>query len=103
MCVACHGKDGVGITGDYPTLAGQHADYLARALLEYQRGDRKNAVMPNLRDGTDREDRGDRRLLLAADPAAADIKPRASFLCVFELSASGRQCISCARNVAAAS
>jgi cytochrome c553 len=45
LCVACHGKDGVGISGAYPTLAGQHADYLLRALQEYQRGDRKNAVM----------------------------------------------------------
>ena len=45
LCVACHGTDGVGIGGTYPTLAGQHADYLLRALQEYQRGDRKNAVM----------------------------------------------------------
>jgi cytochrome c553 len=45
LCVACHGKDGVGLTGDYPTLAGQHADYLARALQEYKKGDRKNPVM----------------------------------------------------------
>jgi cytochrome c553 len=45
LCSACHGSDGVGITGDYPTLAGQHADYLTRALIEYQKGDRKNAVM----------------------------------------------------------
>ena len=40
-------NDGVGIMGDYPTLAGQHADYLARALEEYKHGDRKNAVMPS--------------------------------------------------------
>jgi cytochrome c553 len=46
LCAACHGKDGIGITGDYPTLAGQHADYLERALEEYKKGDRKNAVMP---------------------------------------------------------
>src|ERR1700676_3581287 len=46
LCVACHGRDGVGIMGDYPTLAGQHADYLVRALEEYKKGDRKNAVMP---------------------------------------------------------
>jgi cytochrome c553 len=45
LCVACHGTNGVGITGDYPTLAGQHADYLERALLEYKKGDRKNPVM----------------------------------------------------------
>jgi cytochrome c553 len=47
LCVACHGADGVGIMGDYPSLAGQHADYLARALDEYKHGDRKNAVMPS--------------------------------------------------------
>jgi len=46
LCVACHGKNGVGISGDYPTLTGQHADYVARALEEYKKGDRKNAVMP---------------------------------------------------------
>ena len=28
-------------------LAGQHADYLARALDEYQKGARKNAIMAN--------------------------------------------------------
>jgi len=47
LCGSCHGKNGVGITGDYPTLAGQHADYIARALHEYRHGDRKSAVMPN--------------------------------------------------------
>ena len=47
LCVACHGKDGVGIMGAYPTLAGQHADYLVRALEEYKKGDRKNPVMPS--------------------------------------------------------
>jgi cytochrome c553 len=45
LCAACHGANGVGITENYPTLAGQHADYLARALVEYQKGDRKNAIM----------------------------------------------------------
>ena len=45
LCSACHGADGVGVMRDYPTLAGQHADYLTRALIEYQRGDRKNAIM----------------------------------------------------------
>jgi cytochrome c553 len=44
-CVACHGTDGIGITPQYPTLAGQHADYLARALTDYKKGGRKNAIM----------------------------------------------------------
>ena len=45
LCSACHGANGVGLMGEYPTLAGQHADYLVRALVEYQKGDRKNAIM----------------------------------------------------------
>jgi cytochrome c553 len=44
-CVACHGNDGVGITPDYPTLAGQHADYLEHALKDYKSGARKNPIM----------------------------------------------------------
>lgn len=56
LCVACHGKDGVGITGDYPTLTGQYADYLARTLIEYKHGDRKNAVMPTFVAGLTAED-----------------------------------------------
>lgn len=45
VCVACHGNNGVGITPDYPILAGQHRDYLVRSLKDYQQGGRKNAVM----------------------------------------------------------
>lgn len=45
ICTSCHGQDGVGITPDYPTLAGQHADYIARALQEYKKGGRKNPIM----------------------------------------------------------
>jgi cytochrome c553 len=47
-CAACHGADGnAGGDGQsqYPRLAGQYHDYLARALLEYKSGDRKNAIM----------------------------------------------------------
>jgi cytochrome c553 len=45
VCVACHGSNGVGIDAIYPTLAGQHPDYIVRALTDYQRGGRKNAFM----------------------------------------------------------
>jgi cytochrome c553 len=45
VCVACHGQDGVGITGQYPSLAGQHADYIERALHDYKKGGRKNPIM----------------------------------------------------------
>lgn len=45
VCVACHGVDGVGVLPEYPTLAGQHVDYLERALEEYKSGARKNPIM----------------------------------------------------------
>jgi cytochrome c553 len=45
LCSACHGADGVGIMGMYPTLSGQHADYLEHALTSYRSGGRKNGIM----------------------------------------------------------
>ena len=45
VCLACHGTNGVGITADYPTISGQHRDYIERALTDYKKGARKNAVM----------------------------------------------------------
>jgi len=50
-CVACHGADlNTSIDPSYPKLAGQHQDYLAHALVAYQRGSevrngRVNAIM----------------------------------------------------------
>ena len=45
-CAACHGADGdKTLDAQYPRLAGQYADYLARALHEYKNGERKNAIM----------------------------------------------------------
>lgn len=45
-CTACHGAGGnKPVTADTPRLAGQHADYLARALADYKSGARKDPVM----------------------------------------------------------
>ncbi len=44
-CAACHGQDGIGTLPENPTLAGQHADYIAQALNDYRRGKRQNPVM----------------------------------------------------------
>jgi cytochrome c553 len=44
-CVACHGADGVGILPEYPTIAGQHRDYIKQALTDYRSGKRQNAIM----------------------------------------------------------
>ena len=45
-CAACHGADGnKTIDPQYPRIAGQYPDYLAKALRDYKSGARKNAVM----------------------------------------------------------
>ena len=45
LCVSCHGQDGIAIAPAYPSLAGQHEDYIARAIDEYRKGGRKNPIM----------------------------------------------------------
>jgi cytochrome c553 len=45
VCQACHGLDGNSQTPDYPKLAGQYPDYLAKALRDYKAGTRKNPIM----------------------------------------------------------
>ena len=44
-CEACHGKDGHSIDPSYPNLAGQHEDYLVKALTDYRSGARTNVIM----------------------------------------------------------
>ena len=57
VCQACHGTDGNG-TGDgqYPRIAGQHADYLAKALHDYKSGARPNAIMAGFAGTLSEED-----------------------------------------------
>ena len=45
VCAQCHGVDGVGNQGIYPTIAGQHADYIEHSLEGYRKGTRKNSLM----------------------------------------------------------
>jgi cytochrome c553 len=46
VCAACHGADGAKpASPENPILAGQYADYLAKALADYKSGRRANPVM----------------------------------------------------------
>jgi cytochrome c553 len=44
-CAACHGANGVSASPDFPNLAGQYEDYIAKALSHYKNGKRKNPIM----------------------------------------------------------
>jgi cytochrome c553 len=45
VCEACHGADGMSIAPIYPKLAGQHEDYMVKALADYRAGRRTNPIM----------------------------------------------------------
>ena len=44
-CAACHGQNGISLSPTWPTLAGQHEDYIVHALTQYRSGARKDPVM----------------------------------------------------------
>ncbi|MGI9222415.1 MAG: c-type cytochrome [Woeseiaceae bacterium] len=52
-CVACHGQNGISVSPGWPTLAGQHEDYLEHSLKQYRDGGRKDQVMGPLAAGLD--------------------------------------------------
>lgn len=57
VCAACHGPDGAKtIAPDQPILAGQYADYLARALTDYKIGKRNNPIMKGFASQLSRQD-----------------------------------------------
>lgn len=58
-CAACHGPDGNSADPQYPRLAGQHASYLERALLDYRSGARKNPIMAGFAGGLSDSDIAD--------------------------------------------
>lgn len=45
VCSACHGADGNSINSEWPSLAGQHAEYLVQQLNAYKSGTVVNALM----------------------------------------------------------
>jgi cytochrome c553 len=45
VCAACHGADGNSINPMWPSLAGQHAEYLSRQLMAFKAGDREDVLM----------------------------------------------------------
>lgn len=47
-CAACHGADGNSINPEWPSLAGQHADYTAKQIAAYKNGDRDNVLMTGM-------------------------------------------------------
>jgi len=70
VCAACHGADGNSPSPDFPKLAGQHPDYLAKALRDYKSGARKNAVMAAFAGALSKDDIENLAAWYGSQPAA---------------------------------
>lgn len=73
VCAACHGEDGVSAVPTWPTLAGQHEDYLRQALKQYQLGSRTDPVMAGQVMALTDEDIKDLAAYFAAQPGLVSI------------------------------
>ncbi len=69
VCAACHGADGNSPSPDFPKLAGQHRDYLAKALRDYKSGARKNAIMQGFAAALTADDIDNLAAYYSAQPA----------------------------------
>lgn len=58
-CAQCHGADGNSPTPAFPRLAGQHADYIVKALADYKSGARSNPIMAPFASQLTKQDRED--------------------------------------------
>ncbi len=68
VCAACHGETGVSAMSNWPTLAGQHQDYLSQALTQYKLGTRTDPVMAGQVVNLSDEDIEDLAAYFAAQP-----------------------------------
>ena len=55
-CSACHGEDGTSLVPLYPSLAGQHPEYLMSQFLAFKNGVRQDETMQPFADMTSEED-----------------------------------------------
>lgn len=58
-CAACHSVDGNSVNPVWPKLAGQHASYLLKQLIEFKEGKRVNAQMAPMVASLSEEDMSD--------------------------------------------
>ena len=70
VCAACHGPDGNKPTGpDFPILAGQHTDYLRKALADYKSGKRSNPIMKGFAATLSNQEMDDLAAWFASQPS----------------------------------
>lgn len=56
VCGGCHGMDGNSVVPNFPKLAGQQSEYLAKQLVDFKSGARTDAMMAGMVAGLSEED-----------------------------------------------
>ena len=67
-CAACHGPDGNSAAADFPKLAGQHYDYIVKALHDYKAGERTHPSMRAIAASLNDRDMADLAAFYATEP-----------------------------------
>jgi cytochrome c553 len=71
-CQGCHGPDGNSFSPDWPNLAQQNANYLAKQIHDFQSGARKDPTMSSMVVGLNEQDIRDIAAYFSAQPVKAD-------------------------------
>jgi cytochrome c553 len=58
-CVACHGVDGNSVNPEWPSIAGQHSQYIVKQLKAFKSGARQNPLMSPMAAGLSDTDMDD--------------------------------------------
>ena len=74
VCAACHGADGNSTDVNNPRLAGQHADYLAKALRDYKSGERANPIMKGFATALSKRDIENLSAYFASQKSSLSVK-----------------------------
>jgi len=67
-CVACHGVDGNSVNPEWPSIAGQHAEYIVKQLKAFKGGTRMNVLMSPMAAALTDQDMLDLAAYYAAQP-----------------------------------
>ena len=75
VCAACHGADGAKpVAPENPLLAGQHYDYLVKALTDYKSGKRANPIMKGFAEPLSKKDIEDLAAWFASQKSTLSFK-----------------------------
>jgi cytochrome c553 len=71
VCAACHGADGNSVNPIWPSLAGQHAEYLTRQIMAFKAGNRDDVLMSSFAAPLSEQDIADLAAYFEAQATAA--------------------------------